>query len=90
MQGDSESLFVEYDERKKAGESHKEAFAAAEATVQRVVALAGDEGFNLVATVEAASEALLEEILADVAEKEIDSACADMMESMLAQEFRAA
>ena len=43
MQGDSESLFVEYDERKKAGESHKEAFAAAEATVQRVVALAGDE-----------------------------------------------
>jgi len=41
--GDSESLFVEYDERKKAGESHKEAFAAAEATVQRVVALAGDE-----------------------------------------------
>lgn len=54
------------------------------------LALAGDEGFNLVATVEAASEALLEEILADVAEKEIDSACADMMESMLAQEFRAA
>jgi len=41
--GGSESLFVEYDERKKAGESHKEAFAAAEATVQRVVALAGDE-----------------------------------------------
>ena len=35
MQGDSESLFVEYDERKKAGESHKEAFAAAEAETAR-------------------------------------------------------
>ena len=42
-QGDSESLFVEYDERKKSGNSHREAFAAAEATVQRVVALASDE-----------------------------------------------
>ena len=36
-------MFVEYDERKKSGNSHREAFAAAEATVQRVVALAGDE-----------------------------------------------
>jgi hypothetical protein len=41
--GDSESLFVGYDARKRAGNSHKEAFAAAEATVQRVVAIAGDE-----------------------------------------------
>jgi len=40
---DSVSLFLDYDARKKSGNSHRESFAAAEATVQRVVALAGDE-----------------------------------------------
>tara|TARA_B100000795_G_scaffold255588_1_gene227345 strand:- start:48 stop:1274 length:1227 start_codon:yes stop_codon:yes gene_type:complete len=42
-QDDSVSLFLDYDARKKSGNSHRESFAAAEATVQRVVALAGDE-----------------------------------------------
>lgn len=43
--GEEESLFIEYEERMKAftNGAHKEAFEAAAATVQRVVALAADE-----------------------------------------------
>lgn len=52
--------------------------------------LAGEEvGFDLVAAAEGAAEALLDDLLAELAVRELDRHCAELLDAMVANEFRA-